>query len=258
MNVLDSFSLKGRVALVTGGAGLYGRQILAALAEAGAKTFVASRDLKALQKVAEQECRRGLDVQAVSFDQANEESILALRDTVYEKTGRVDVLVSNSVLRPMQSWSDPAAHWEKSLQVNATGLFLITRAFGDRMAEAGRGSIINVGSIYGVVGPDFWLYEEVGWPQPPDYWFNKGGMQNFTRFAAAHYGPRGVRCNVINPGGCFNNHDERFLKRYVKRVFLDRMANDTDLKGVIVFLASDASAYVTGAVIAVDGGLTAK
>jgi len=258
MSVLDSFSLKGRVALVTGGAGLYGRQIVAALAEAGAKTFIASRDLAALEKLAAQERRRGLDVEALSFDQSNETAILALRDTIYDKAGRVDVLVNNAVLRPMKSWSDPAAHWEKSLQVNATGIFLITRAFGDKMAEAGRGSIINIGSIYGVVGPDFWLYEEVGWPQPPDYWFNKGGMQNFTRFAAAHYGPRGVRCNVVNPGGYFNNHDERFLKRYVQRVFLGRMANDTDLKGIIVFLASDASAYVTGAVVAVDGGLTAK
>jgi NAD(P)-dependent dehydrogenase (short-subunit alcohol dehydrogenase family) len=256
--VLDSFSLRGRVALVTGGAGLYGRQIVAALAEAGAKTFIASRNVEALQKVAEEERRRGLDVEALSFDQSDEKSILALRDTIYGKTGRVDVLVNNSVLRSMESWADSAAHWEKSMQVNATGLFLMTRAFGDKMAEAGRGSIINVGSIYGVVGPDFWLYEEVGWQQPPDYWFNKGGMQNLTRFAAAHYGPRGVRCNVINPGGYFSDQDERFIKRYAKRVFLGRMANDTDLKGVIVFLASDASAYITGAAIAVDAGLTAK
>jgi len=243
---------------VTGGAGLYGRQIVAALAEAGAKTFIASRDSKALEKVARHQRRRRLDVEALSFDQSSEAAILALRDAIYDKAGRVDVLVNNSVLRPMKSWSDPAASWEKSMQVNATGLFLITRAFGDRMAEAGRGSIINIGSIYGVVGPDFWLYEEVGWPQPPDYWFHKGGMQNFTRFAAAHYGPRGVRCNVVNPGGYFDHQDERFLKRYARRVFLGRMANDTDLKGIIVFLASDASAYVTGAVVAVDGGLTAK
>ncbi len=258
MSVLDSFSLKGRVALVTGGAGLYGRQIVAALAEAGARTIMASRGIEALEKVAAQERARGLDVQALSFDQSSEKSILGLRDAVYEKAGRVDVLVNNSVLRSMASWSDSAANWEKSMQVNATGVFLMTRAFGDKMAEAGRGSIINVGSIYGVVGPDFSLYEEVGWPQPPDYWFNKGGMQNLTRFTAAHYGPRGVRCNVINPGGYYNNTDERFVKRYAKRVFLGRMANDTDLKGVIVFLASDASAYLTGATIAVDGGLTAK
>ena len=132
MSVLDSFSLKGRVALVTGGAGLYGRQIVAALAEAGAKTFIASRDLEALEKLAGQERRRGLDVEALSFDQSSEPAILALRDTICDKAGRVDVLVNNSVLRPMKSWSDPAAHWEKSLQVNATGLFLVTRAFGDR------------------------------------------------------------------------------------------------------------------------------
>jgi len=258
MNVLNSFSLSGRVAVVTGGAGLYGRQIVRALAEADAMTFVASRNLQALRKLADEEKALGLNVEAFAYDQAREDSILALRDEVYARAGRVDILVNNAVLRPMDNWDSPAEKWKESMKVNATGLFVITRAFGDRMAEAGRGSIINIGSIYGVVGPDFWLYEEVGWRQAPDYWFLKGGMQNFTRYVAAHYGPRGVRCNVINPGGHFDNQEEGFLKRYTKRVFLGRMANDTDLKGAVVFLASDASAYVTGATLAVDGGLTAK
>ena len=258
MNVMESFSLKGRVAVMTGGAGLYGRQIVSALAEAGARTFIASRNLKALEEVAQQERARGLDVTALQFDQGEEKSILALRRSIYRRAGRVDILVNNSVLRPMKDWSDPVKNWNESMKVNCTGLFLITRAFGDRMAAGGGGSIINIGSIYGMVGPDFWLYEKVGWRQPPDYWFHKGAMQNFTRFVASYYGPRGVRCNVINPGGYYNNHDKRFLRRYEKRVFLGRMANDTDLKGVIVFLSSDASAYITGAVIPIDGGLTAK
>ncbi len=258
MNVLESFSLKGRVAVVTGGAGLYGRQVVAALAEAGAKTIMASRNLEALEKVAVQERERGMDVTAMQFDQGEEKSILALCKKIYRKTGRVDVLVNNAVLRPVKDWSDPVKNWNESMKVNCTGLFLITRAFGDKMAAAGGGSIINIGSIYGVVGPDFWLYEQVGWKQPPDYWFHKGAMQNFTRFVASYYGPRGVRCNVVNPGGYFNNQDKRFVTRYEKRVFLGRLANDTDLKGVILFLASDASAYMTGAVLAVDGGLTAK
>ena len=258
MNVLESFSLQGRVAVVTGGAGLYGRQIVAALAEAGAKTYVASRNLKALEALAAQERARGLDVTALAYDQADEKSILTLCRGIYRKAGRVDVLVNNAVARPMSDWTDPVKNWDASMKTNVTGLFLITRAFGDRMAKAGQGSIINIGSIYGVVGPDYWLYEEVGWTQPPDYWFHKGGVQNFTRFVAGYYGPHQVRCNTINPGGYFNNQDKRFLKRYHKRIFLGRMASDTDLKGIVVFLASDASAYVTGAAIAVDGGLTAK
>ncbi|MDP6439893.1 MAG: SDR family oxidoreductase [Candidatus Brocadiia bacterium] len=258
MNVMESFSLKGKVALVTGGAGLYGRQIVAGVAEAGAKTFVASRNLAALEEVAEQERARDLDVTALQFDLAEEESILALRDTIYDRAGQLDVLVNNSVLRPMKGWTDPVETWKASMEVNATGLFLITRAFAEKMGEAGRGSIINISSIYGMVGPDYWLYEEVDWTQPPDYFFHKAGMINFARYVAAHYGARGVRCNTISPGGYFTGQEPGFLWRYEKSTCLGRMAGDDDLKGAIVFLASDAAAYITGVNLPVDAGRTCK
>jgi len=144
------------------------------------------------------------------------------------------------------------------MEVNATGLFVISRAFGQHMAERGRGSIINVGSIQGLVGPDYTLYEGLDWGTPPDYFFHKGGLVQLTRLLASKLGPRGVRANAVIPGGFFTNQDPRFVERYNARTFLGRMANQSDLKGVIVFLASDASAYVTGASIAVDGGYTAK
>jgi NAD(P)-dependent dehydrogenase (short-subunit alcohol dehydrogenase family) len=173
--------------------------------------------------------------------------------------GRVDVLVNNAVLRPMRSHDAPKEQWEVSMQVNATGLFLISRALGQVMAEAKRGSIINIGSIQGMVGPDDWLYEEVPWTGLiPDYFFHKGGMINLTRYMAAVLGPHGVRVNTLSPGGFFNNQDEGFVWRYERRTFLGRMADGTDLKGAVVFLASDASAYVTGANLVVDGGYTAK
>ena len=258
MNVLESFSLKGRVAVVTGGAGLYGRQIVAAVAEADAKTFVASRNLEALEKLAATERDRGLDVTALQYDQSDEQSILALLDAVLERAGQVDVLVNNAVLRPMKDWTHPVDAWAQSMAVNATGLFAITRAFAERMAELGRGSIINIGSIQGMVGPNYWLYEKVGWSCAPDYFFHKGGMLNFSRYVASYYGKKGVRCNTVSPGGYYNNQEEEFVERYNAQTFLGRMANEEDLKGVIVFLASDASAYVTGANIAVDGGYTAK
>ena len=258
MKVLDSFSLEGRVALVTGGAGMYGRQIVAACAEAGAKTYVASRNLEACEKLAAAEREHGLDVEALQYDQSDEDAILALCDAVYAKSGRLDVLVNNSVARPMKEWDDPVDCWRASMEVNATGLFTITRAFGERMAQSGSGSIVNIGSIQGMVGADFWLYEEVPWGAAPDYFFHKGGMLNFTRYVAAYYGPRGVRCNVISPGGFFNDHDHGFLWRYNSRTFLGHMAGDTALKGAVVFLASDASGYVTGANLVVDGGYTAK
>lgn len=258
MTVLDSFKLDGKVAVVTGGAGLYGRQIAQALAEAGAKTFMASRDVEKLGRQAEAFRAEGLDVTALPLDQGSESSIDALLAEVVVRCGGVDVLVNNAVLRPMKDWSSPASEFARSMEVNATGVFIMTRTFGEHMAGRGGGSIVNIGSIQGSVGPDFTLYEGLGWGTPPDYFFHKGGMLQLTRYAAAKLGPRGVRVNTISPGGFFNQQDERFVQRYNARTFLGRMANDSDLKGAVVFLASDASAYITGANIAVDGGYTAK
>jgi NAD(P)-dependent dehydrogenase (short-subunit alcohol dehydrogenase family) len=256
--IQELFDLRGRVAVVTGGAGLYGRQIVEALAEAGARTFVASRNLEALQSQAKALRQAGLPVEPLQYDQASEPSIRQLFQQVLDAAGKVDILVNNAVLRPMHDWSGTAAEFAKSMEVNATGLFVITRAFGEHMAERGQGSIINVSSIQGMVGPDYTLYEGLNMMSPPDYFFHKGGLLQLTRFAAARLGPRGVRVNAITPGGYFNNQDPRFVERYNARTFLGRMANDSDLKGVIVFLASDASVYVTGANIPVDGGYTSK
>ncbi|MCL5104008.1 MAG: SDR family oxidoreductase [Armatimonadetes bacterium] len=261
MAVLDTFSLKGKVALTTGGAGLYGRQIVAALAEAGAQTYMASRNLDSLEAVAAEHRALGQDVTALRMDQGDEASIVALRDEIVKRSGRVDVLVNNAVLRPMKKgYEDDAATFEESMHVNATGLFIITRAFGDVIADSGSGSIINIGSIQGMIGPDPTIYEGTdmhGWY--PDYFFHKGGMINFTRFIASYYGSKGVRCNCVSPGGFQTDKmPERFIPQYSARTFLGRMANSTDLMGIIVFLASDASVYITGANIPVDGGYTAK
>ncbi|MEO5511787.1 MAG: SDR family oxidoreductase [Longimicrobiales bacterium] len=258
MNVLNQFQLNGRVALVTGGMGIVGRQIVEALAEAGARTLIASRDLAKQQVQADEFRRAGFDVTAFEFDQAKADSIAQLSARVIEYAGHVDILVNNAVLRPMKDWDGPAEDFAKSMEVNATGLFLMLRTFGRHMAERGLGSIINIGSIQGTVGPDYSLYEGLGWDTPPDYFFHKGGMVQLTRFAAARLGPSGVRVNCVSPGGFFNDQDPTFVMRYNARTFLGRMANENDLKGVIVFLASDASSYVTGTNIAVDGGYTAK
>ncbi len=258
MKVLDQFRLDGKVAVVTGGAGLFGRQIAEALAEAGAKTFMASRDLEKLEGQAKAFRDAGLDVTALPLDQASETSVNALLKGVIERAGGVDVLVNNAVLRCMANWDSGAAGFARSMEVNATGIFMMTHAFGNHMAARGRGSIINIGSIQGMVGPDFTLYEGTTWDAPPDYFFHKGGMVQLTRYAAARLGPRGVRVNAIAPGGFSFNQGEVFTPRYNARTFLGRMANKNDLKGVIVFLASDASAYITGTNIPVDGGYTAK
>jgi NAD(P)-dependent dehydrogenase (short-subunit alcohol dehydrogenase family) len=260
VNVLDSFSLKGKVALVTGGAGLYGRQLVAAVAESGAETYVASRNLAALERLAAEHRAKGENVIALQYDQGDEASVLALRDEIVKRSGRLDVLVNNSVSRPMkEGWDDQVSLFDESMHVNATGLFAITRAFGEVMKGQGSGSIINIGSMMGMVGIENSNYRGTDMHGfYPDYFFHKGGVINFTRFCASYFGRYNVRVNCVSPGGYFNNQPEAFVRQYSERTQLGRMANDTDLKGVIVFLASDASLYITGANIPVDGGYTAK
>lgn len=258
MNVIDSFRLDGKVAVMSGGAGLYGRQVAAALSEAGAKTFMAARNVEKLDEQARILRDAGGDVTALQFDQADETSCRRLLDTVLNAAGHVDVLVNNAVARTMKDWSDPLEAWAESMRINATGLFAVTRCFGDYMAAHGGGSIINVGSMQGMVAPDFTLYEGLPWNAPPDYFFHKGGLIQLSRYVASKLGLHGVRCNAVSAGGLYSGQDPLFVERYNKRTFVGRMANDTDLKGVIVFLASDASIYVTGANIVVDGGYSAK
>jgi NAD(P)-dependent dehydrogenase (short-subunit alcohol dehydrogenase family) len=260
MNALEDFNLRGKVVVLTGGAGLFGRGLAAMLAESGATLVLASRDVEKLEDVVRAERARGFDVHAEALDQGDEQSILALRDRVLSQHGRVDGLVNNAVLRTMKSPQDDVSAWEQSMKVNATGLMLITRAFGDAMAAAGNGgSIVNIGSIQGCVGPSLELYEgtNMGVP-PPDYFFHKGGMMNLTRYHAGLYGPKNIRVNCLLPGGFFNHQPEPFLTRYNQHTMLNRMAGDRDLGGAVIFLLSDASRYITAAMIPVDGGYIAK
>jgi NAD(P)-dependent dehydrogenase (short-subunit alcohol dehydrogenase family) len=268
MRVLDSFSLKGKVAIVTGGAGKYGKQITLALAEAGAETFIASRNVEASDKVAA-ECRKsGYSVTALFLDQGDESTILAFRDKILGLYGRIDVLVNNAVYQSRQAWNDDAQLFEKSMHVNATGLYLMTRTMGDVMAQQGEGSIINISSTFGMVGPDPSMYEGIEHTLPSaDYHFHKGGMIAFTKYTASYYGAKNVRCNSISAGGLQTQQMPAFYKtkeawdlvtkRWCKHTLLGRQANDTDLKGIVVLLASEASAYITGANIPVDGGYVA-
>lgn len=251
------FSLSGQIVLLTGGAGLYGRGLAAQLAAAGATLILASRNVAALEQVAAEERALGRLVHARELDQAEESSILRLRDSVFKEFGRVDGLVNNAVARPMKSADAPLADWEASMKTNATGLFAISRAFAESMAKQGGGSIVNIGSIQGMVGPDYSLYEGLGMHAIPDYFFHKAGMVNLTKFFAARYGPQGVRVNCLSPGGFFSGQHPTFVERYSKATYLRRMADEKDLGGPVIFLLSDAARYVTGVNLPVDGGYTA-
>jgi NAD(P)-dependent dehydrogenase (short-subunit alcohol dehydrogenase family) len=262
MNVLDSFSLKGRVALLTGGAGLYGRHICAALAEAGAQTFIAARDVGKLEAVAEEERARGFDVTALPLDLSSDESIETLHETIVARAGRCDVLINNAVSRSalLDGWGQDLDAFDRSFRVNGSALFKITYLFSREMIANKAGSIINISSMMGNVGVEMSNYIGTDMmPNPsPAYHFEKGGMINFTRWAASILGPDNVRVNCLSPGGFYTGQPDAFVRNYNARTQLGRMANDTDLKGAVIFLASDASLYVTGANIPIDGGYTAK
>lgn len=259
MNILEQFSLKDKVVVLTGGGGLYGRQLTAALAEAGAQLVIASRNRARLREIARAQVKRGYSVTCETLDQGEERSVLALRRKVLKRFGRVDGLVNNAVARPMKSLDAPVSAWEESLRVNATGVFLMTRAFGQAMLEGRSGSIVNIGSMMGMVGPSPEFYEGTGMDTPaPDYFFHKGGMINLTRYFASVFGPAGVRVNCVSPGGYFTHQPEPFLQCYNRRTMLGRMAGDTDLGGAVVFLLGDAARYITGVNLPVDGGYTAK
>jgi NAD(P)-dependent dehydrogenase (short-subunit alcohol dehydrogenase family) len=257
MHVRDLFDLTSRTALVTGGAGIYGSPISEALAEAGAHVVIVSRNQAQCQSRAEALVQRGLKASADHYDQASESSILELRDRTLQQLGYIDILVNNTISRPMRTYQDSLEAWRQSMEVNATGLFAISRAFLDPMMERGRGTVINIGSIQSVVAPDFSNYAGTEMTTPPDYHFHKHGLIGLTKYLAAWAGHRGIRVNAISPGGFrTETHQEPFVSQYCRRVLLKRMAEYDDIKGLVVFLASEASRYITGQNIVLDGGYT--
>lgn len=254
MNVKDLFSLKNKVILITGGEGLYGRFILEALAEAEGTVITASPFLDNAQKVVEKLKQKGYDVYAKYVDQTDHQSILTLGKEISEKFGGLDVFVNNAVVRPMKKYTDSLEDWAESMRVNSTGMFDIVREMADLIAKRGVGSIINIGSMQGMFGPDFSLYEGTDMDSPPDYHFHKGGIIALTKYLARKLGPKNIRVNCISPGGLYSGQNEKFVEKYRKKVPLGRMAGHDDIKGVVVFLASQASSYITGENILMDGG----
>jgi NAD(P)-dependent dehydrogenase (short-subunit alcohol dehydrogenase family) len=257
-----AISLRDKVIIQFGGTGLLGRALVKSLASAGAKLIVASRNRAALQTLAASEQSAGRTVLIEETDIGSEASLHALRDRVLAQHGRIDGIVFNAVSRPMATIADDLAIWRESMETNATGFFATCRVFGDAMAKQPEGgSIVNIGSIYGVVGSNPSLYEGTAMTTSPDYFFHKGGMVNLTRWLASHYGPKKVRVNVVSPGGIYNPgkpQDPTFMERYAKVTMLGRMCLPEEIGGSVIFLLSDSAGYITGINLMVDGGHTAK
>ncbi len=266
---MDLFSLKNKTALVTGACGLLGREHCCALAEAGASVVAIDVDEDACRALASALGPQHIGLKADVTDRASLERV---RDAVLAHYGSIDVLVNNAAINDMfenpalaaqQSMFEhyPLQMWRQSLEVNVTGVFLCAQVFGTVMAQQGRGSIINIASTYGMVGPDQSIYQnergEQTFYKSPAYPTTKGAILNFTRYLAAYWGRKGVRVNTLSPGGVENNQEPFFIQNYARKTALGRMAQPSDYRGAIVFLASDASAYMTGANLVVDGGWTA-
>jgi NAD(P)-dependent dehydrogenase (short-subunit alcohol dehydrogenase family) len=258
-NVLDAFRLDGRVALVTGGSGNIGTSLSTALAEAGATVVIASRNMETCAAAARKLRDAGHKAIALPLDLADDGSIARLRDAATVEAGVVDILVNNAIsMFPGHVVRYASEDWEKSMRVDATGFFRITQTFLNDMLAAGRGNVITIASILGMVAADPRLYPARGIEGfRPSYFFTKAGVVGYSRFLAAAYADRNIRVNCISPGGVQASPPRTDAGGFIDRVPMRRLAEPDDLKGAVVFLASDASAYVTGHNLVVDGGYTA-
>jgi 2-deoxy-D-gluconate 3-dehydrogenase len=264
------FNLSGRVAIVTGGAGLLGAEFCRTLAEAGAHVAAADINQDAAQNLAESLKGAGFQAVGLRTDVSDAASVQRMVADTLNTFGRLDILVNSAVLDPKfdpqhsghtNSFEDyPLEAWNQALAVNLTGMFLCCQAAVRPMLDQGSGVIINLSSIYGLAGPDQRLYRRAGQlPQykPVYYSVTKSGVLGLTRYLATYYAGRTLRVNALTPGGVYNGHDEEFVQAYSARAVLGRMAQKDDMNGALLFLASDASAYMTGANLVVDGGWTA-
>ena len=257
----DLFNLDGRVAVVTGGAGLIGYALAQGLATFGAHVFIADINEDIAGKCAAELAASGLRCSAVGLDICDIASISAGIAKILSTAGGLDIWV-NSAYPKSKDWGlalekVSVESWRKAVDGQMTSYCFCCREAAEAMRSRKHGSIINLGSTYGIVGPDFSIYEGTELTMPAAYAAIKGGIINFTRYLASYYAKDGIRFNCISPGGVENNQAPVFVEKYVHKTLLGRMARPSDIAGAVVFLASDASAYVTGHNLVVDGGWTA-
>ncbi len=266
---VDLNQLEGKIAVVTGATGLLGRQHCDALASAGAIVYACDLVATSVEVLAQQ---LGPEHVGVTLDVTDRQAIQLLQLRILDEQGRLDILVNNAAMNDMvespfsaiessRFENYPVDLFRRVMDVNVTGVFSLCQVLGSMMAEAGSGSIINIASTYGVVAPDQSIYQtptgEQTFFKSIAYPTSKGAVVMLTKFLATYWGKQGVRANCLSPGGVENGQDQHFIDNYSRRTPLGRMASVTDYKGALLFLAGDASRYMTGQNLIVDGGWTA-
>lgn len=241
--------LKNKVIIITGGSGLIGREIIKDIISKGG--IAINVDIKV---------NTDLENRTIHADITSEESINATIKLIYENFGKIDGLVNNAYPRT-SDWGNSFEEinylsWQKNVDMQLNSVFLLIQKLAPYLIES-KGSVVNISSIYGVVGNDMSLYEDTKIKTAPAYSAIKGGLINFTRYLASYFGRKGVRFNCVSPGGIFDNQDPIFVENYENKVPLARMGNPNDIAPSVSFLLSDEAKYITGQNLIVDGGWTA-
>jgi NAD(P)-dependent dehydrogenase (short-subunit alcohol dehydrogenase family) len=270
-NAKDFFDLTGRVAVITGGTGLLGRQHAEAIARAGGIPVLADIRIDGVDTLSrEWKERFGEQACSLQTDITDPESVKNLLAAVLDRFGRIDILINNAANNPkMENNADvefsrleffPLDQWEADLNVGLKGAFLCSQVIGSEMARRKQGVIVNVASDLAVIAPDQRLYRKPGLPEdkqpvkPVTYSVVKTGLIGLTRYLATYWADSGIRVNAISPGGVYNNQPDDFVERLDRLIPLGRMANASEYQAAILFLCSDASSYMTGANLVIDGG----
>lgn len=264
------FSLTDQVVLVTGGAGMLGKEHAAAVVEAGGTALLGDVNLDAAQEAARELDPSEKRVHALSLDVTDRDAVRRALATTLERFGRIDVLVNNAAanpkveggMRPSRFENQSLEDWEADLAVGLRGTFLCSQVFGGHMANHGGGVIVNIASDLGLIAPDQRIYRDDGVAKedapakPISYSVVKGGLILMTRYLATYWADEGVRVNALCPGGVFAGQPEKFVQRLTNLIPLGRMARKDEYRAALIFLSTQASSYMTGSTLVVDGGRT--
>jgi len=264
MNINKLFDLSGKVIILTGAAGNLGSQYAEGLSQAGANVVLADLDYSKCEQIAKRlKEEYDVDPKPIKLDLTKQSSISSLVSKTIKKYSKIDVLINNAayqgndVIRKTPFEDLALIDWNEAVAVNLTGIFLTCQEVGKIMKKQKQGNIINIGSTYGLVAPDQRIYGNSGQNAASFYAATKSAVINLTRYLASYWANTGIRVNTLTPGGVRRNQTTSFIKNYSQKTMLGRMAENDEYVGAIIFLASDASSYMTGSNLIVDGGWTA-